>query len=248
MQCSMVRVASTTNITNKVKNAPQAIKQSFANDDLREKINLEVKRAQERIWTVPNILTVSRIAITPLTGYFIWNGMTTPALACIAVAATTDLLDGLIARKFKQSSTVGAILDPIADKLFLTTCFIGLCHTGQLPYWLIKGFILRDLVLLVGGAYLRYYSFDDGTSWKKRLDFKNHPTIGFEPTYVSKINTCIQLGLVMWSLVLPPQCDSWGLFSLECTAALTTAYSLAEYINRFCLPSNNPRKFLRKPN
>lgn len=156
--------------------------------------------AKSKFATVPNVLTATRIATSPAIGYFILNGMQTHALACFAFAATTDLLDGIIARKFNQESDLGAILDPIADKLLMTTCFVTIYQAGLMPMLFVRGFIARDVFILTGAAFLRYFGFQERPTLRKFFDFRNHPTIGFEPTLSSKCNTALQCACIVLTL------------------------------------------------
>lgn len=157
-------------------------------------------RTKSKFVTVPNVLTVSRIATSPAIGYFIINGMNSHALACFAFAATTDLLDGIIARKFNQQSDVGALLDPIADKLLLTTCFVTMYQAGLVPMLFVRGFVGRDFFILLGGSLIRYYGFPEKPTLKKFFDFRNYPTVGFEPTLTSKCNTALQCLCIVLTL------------------------------------------------
>ncbi|OAX80349.1 hypothetical protein ACJ72_05322 [Emergomyces africanus] len=72
--------------------------------------------AHENIYTIPNILTFSRLAAAPVIGYCILHSYDTLALSLFAYASITDLLDGYIARKFNQQTVVGTVIDPMADK------------------------------------------------------------------------------------------------------------------------------------
>lgn len=199
----------------------------------------KMKRQSEmKLLTVPNVLTSSRIILTPAVSYYIWNGMHSYALLCFTVAALTDLLDGFIARHFNQSSKVGAILDPIADKFLLTTCFIALNHTSLIPTWLVVSFIGRDLCLMAGGTLLRYFSFiNRPPSFKQFLDFNKHPTSReFEPTLVSKCNTALQCLIIVIHL-LTHNCADIPLYdlsisSLHALTATTTIVSLGQYALR----------------
>lgn len=218
----------------------QSSKQSFANEKLKEKINNEFKRTQERVLTVPNILTLSRMATSPFIGYFIWTGAHHHALACFAFAAVTDLFDGYIARKFNQSSELGAILDPLADKLLLATSVIAMYNTSLLPLWLVKIWIFKDLVVLTGGTIVRYHGFDERPSLKKFFDFKNYPTLGFEPSMISKCNTALQCTLIIshlstTSMVGIPLYDN-SLFWFQALTCLTTTLTFSQYLARWAVP------------
>ncbi|GLJ59396.1 hypothetical protein SUGI_1507190 [Cryptomeria japonica] len=182
----------------------------------------------KKVFTLPNILTMSRIATAPAIGYFIWNGMYNPAMACFAYAAATDFLDGFIARRLNQETDVGTMLDPIADKLLLTTSFVALFNVGLLPLWATKIFIFRDLMLIGCGTTIRCIGFDGKLTWRKFLDLKNYPTIGFTPTYTGKCNTALQCLIVATHLTTNQLAGSpiydWSIFGLHSVTALTNMY------------------------
>lgn len=86
----------------------------------------------ESIYTIPNALTLSRIAISPVIGYLIVNHSFTLGLSLLVIAGLTDALDGWIARRFKMSSALGSVLDPMADKILMTTLVVSLTNAGSL--------------------------------------------------------------------------------------------------------------------
>ena len=106
---------------------------------------------------LPNSLTIARIFFVPLLvavlvqeGIILpWNGVVIPsdtlALIIFWVAAATDLLDGYLARRWKQVTTIGTLLDPIADKLLVSAALIALVQVRVVPGWLV--------VLLVGREF-----------------------------------------------------------------------------------------------
>lgn len=193
---------------------------------------------------LPNILTYSRIAVTPLVGAAIVSGSTNVALGLISYAALTDLLDGFLARKLKQQSHFGAIMDPIADKILLTTCFLCSGYAGIIPGWLVKGFVLKDVSLLIAGGFIRYFGFLEPTK-EKFFNFEKHPTFGFQPTILSKVNTALQISLLLTALYTlsmkgDPTYDNL-MFAFHMLTAFTTAGSLTQYMIR----SNNIAAFAR---
>lgn len=207
-------------------------------------------RSKGKLVTIPNALTVTRIATSPAIGYFILNGMHSHALACFAFAATTDLLDGIIARKFNQESDVGALLDPIADKLLMTTCFVTMYNAGLMPMLFVRGFVARDVFILTGGTVFRYFGFKEKPTLKQFFDFRNHPTIGFEPTFISKCNTalqclCIVLTLGTDHLTGIPYYQS-SLTGLLYITLGTTCASLAQYMNRLNMMNANQIRIPRR--
>jgi len=102
-----------------------------------------------RIWTVPNQITLLRLGFLPifliLSSYedYRW------ALGVLVVAGLSDGIDGLLARKLNQRSSLGAYLDPIADKLLLSSSFVILAFKKELAWWLTIIVLSRDVLILV---------------------------------------------------------------------------------------------------
>lgn len=103
--------------------------------------------------TPPNLLTYSRMALTPVIALAVLRGDAKAALSLVALAAFTDGIDGFLARRFGWETTLGAYLDPIADKLLLVTLYVVFAATDILPMWLVSVVILRDLWILSMVAY-----------------------------------------------------------------------------------------------
>jgi len=101
---------------------------------------------------IPNALTLLRVLLTPLFAIFLIKHLFGHALWVFAIAALSDGIDGLIARLFRQKTTLGAFLDPAADKLLLVTAFVTLAIQGLIPSWLAVIVISRDIVILFGVA------------------------------------------------------------------------------------------------
>ena len=101
-----------------------------------------------RVWTVPNIISVVRLAGVPL---FLWLvlGPEADAIALVVlmVAGFTDFLDGWLARRLDQYSRLGEILDPVADRLYILAVVIGLFLRDIIPWWVAIALPLRDLFL-----------------------------------------------------------------------------------------------------
>jgi cardiolipin synthase len=104
-----------------------------------------------------NLLSLSRVALTPLIGYFLARGDDRVTVICVAlmtVAAITDGLDGMVARRLNQVSKVGIALDPIADKIFAGVLVVLLILYRGFPIWLAVVIIARDLLILLAGLLL----------------------------------------------------------------------------------------------
>jgi cardiolipin synthase len=137
----------------------------------------EAKRLPKLTINIPNFLTVLRILVTPLFVIFLIWKMNGYALLVFIFAGVSDGLDGLIARLLDQRSELGALLDPIADKLLLTAAYISLGILKTIPGWLAVVVISRDVVIVTGIAVLKFANI--------RFDIR--------PTLISKWTTVLQL-------------------------------------------------------
>jgi cardiolipin synthase len=102
-----------------------------------------------RIWTVPNQITFLRLGFLPVFLILISYEEYRWALLVLVVAGLSDGIDGLLARKLNQRSALGAYLDPIADKLLLSSSFIILAFKKQLAWWLTILVLSRDVLILI---------------------------------------------------------------------------------------------------
>ena len=136
-------------------------------------------------WTAANLITIFRILLNVPFLYLIIVGRFGLALAVFFLASITDYADGYVARRFKQQSPLGQFLDPLADKVLTTAGFVVMAipHEGfpSIPVWLAVAVVLRDLFILLGSLaiYLR-------TGFKE-----------FKPTLSGKVNTFLEMGLIV---------------------------------------------------
>ncbi|TAL44357.1 MAG: CDP-alcohol phosphatidyltransferase family protein [Salinibacterium sp.] len=107
-----------------------------------------------RVLTVPNLLSLVRLAMVPVFLLFIVQEKDLAALIVLVISSITDFLDGMIARKFAQVSRLGQLLDPAADRLFIFAALIGLSVRGVVPIWLLIVVVARDVMLLAIGIVL----------------------------------------------------------------------------------------------
>ena len=112
-----------------------------------------------RILTVPNILSLIRLALVPVLLVLLLEGLDALALLLLVVAGITDYLDGLLARRLNQVSRLGQLLDPAADRLFIFATSVGLAVRGVVPWWLVVIVVGRDVMLLVLGVILANYGY-----------------------------------------------------------------------------------------
>ncbi len=134
---------------------------------------------------IPNILTVLRILMIPLFVIFLIRNLHGYALLVFILAGVSDGLDGLIARAMNQRSELGAILDPIADKLLLTAAYITLGVLQDIPGWLVVVVISRDVIIVTGIAVLAF----------TRVPFEIRPSL------ISKWTTALQVVTIAFSLL-----------------------------------------------
>ena len=167
-----------------------------------------------------NALTALRLVLAPVFLVLYVGGDRLRALAAFAAAAATDLLDGLVARVLRQQTRLGAILDPIADKLLAACALVALAATGRLPVWLPALVVSRDLAQLVGAAVLR----------------TTHHPVPVAPTRIGKYATVALAVTVVLALGdefgadpggdLGPFVIAFALLAAECVAISFAQYSL----------------------
>jgi cardiolipin synthase len=134
-----------------------------------------------RIFTVPNQLTFLRLGFLPFFIVLIFYEQYAWALLILVLAAATDLMDGFLARSLNQKSALGAYLDPIADKLLLSSSFVVLALEGGIPRWVTILVIGRDVLILVTATVILLVS-----------GYKQFP-----PSIYGKITTGVQILMVV---------------------------------------------------
>lgn len=140
---------------------------------------------RSRVLTVPNQLSFLRLGFLPFFIILVLYGKYGWALGVLIVAAITDGLDGLLARRLNQRTTLGALLDPIADKLLLSSSFFVLALKGKLHWWLTILVLSRDVLILTTAAVIIIVS-----------GYRPFP-----PSFYGKLTTFVQILLVFAVLV-----------------------------------------------
>jgi len=140
---------------------------------------------QGRIWTVPNQITLLRLGFLPFFLILMSYERYKWALLVLVVAGLSDGIDGLLARKLNQRSSLGAYLDPIADKLLLSSSFLVLAFKKELAWWFTILVLSRDVLILIVAVVII-------------LVFGYRP---FPPSIFGKFTTATQIVLV-FSVVL----------------------------------------------
>ncbi|XP_037667466.1 cardiolipin synthase (CMP-forming) isoform X1 [Choloepus didactylus] len=185
----------------------------------------------ENPWTIPNMLSMTRIGLAPVLGYLIIEEDFNIALGVFALAGLTDLLDGFIARNWaNQKSALGSALDPLADKILISILYISLTYADLIPVSLTYMIISRDVMLIAAVFYVRYRTLPTPRTLAKYFN-PCYATARLKPTFISKVNTAVQLILVAASLAAPVfnYVDSIYLQILWCFTAFTTAASAYSY-------------------
>lgn len=165
---------------------------------------------------IPNLITFLRLLLVPPIVLYLLRDDYGVALILFIVAGLSDALDGFLAKHFGWTSRLGGLLDPLADKLLLVSCYLALTWQGLIPVWLTAVVIGRD-VLIIAGATVYHMLVD-------RLEAA--------PSVISKLNTLSQLLLVVAVLfhygarILPAE---W-LGILMYSVLATTLLSGADYI------------------
>jgi cardiolipin synthase (CMP-forming) len=125
----------------------------------------------------PNLLTLMRLFIIPFLVIAILDGRYRLSFALFILAGISDALDGLLARWLKQKTTLGQYLDPIADKLLLSTLFVVLTHVGMIPQYVTVLVFSRDVGILLISTLL----------------FVTNALRDFRPSLFGKLNTLMQI-------------------------------------------------------
>ncbi|XP_038662200.1 cardiolipin synthase (CMP-forming) isoform X1 [Scyliorhinus canicula] len=185
----------------------------------------------ENPWTIPNLLCMARIGLSPYLGYLIVEQEFNLALGLFTLAGITDLLDGYIARNWaNQKSALGSALDPLADKILISVLYVSLTCAELIPAPLTATVLLRDVTLIAAGFYIRYRTVPPPRTLSKYFN-PCYATAQLKPTFISKVNTAVQLVLVAASLAAPvfQYVDSVFLHALWYATALTTTASAYSY-------------------
>ena len=173
------------------------------------------RSASGALLTVPNVITFGRLCAVPLAFWLVIDHHPAYAFFLFVAAGISDAVDGWLARRWGGKS-VGAVLDPVADKALLVTMYVTLAAVNELPDWLAILVVFRDLVIVGGVIVLAVLG----------------QAVAIRPLYVSKINTALQIVLVALTLLLA----GFGLQApvamlvLIWTVAATTLASGAAYV------------------
>jgi cardiolipin synthase len=165
---------------------------------------------------IPNFITIARVMSVPVIFWLLISGEQTTAFYVFLAAGISDALDGFLAKRFNWRTPLGAVLDPMADKLLLVSLFIALGVSKELPLWLVLAVVSRDILIVLAVMI----------SW-----VMDQP-VTIRPLAVSKANTFAQITLV--ATVLADQAFGLGLglvrLGLVWITGTLTLLSLAAYL------------------
>jgi len=167
-----------------------------------------------QLWTVANQLTLMRLIFIPFVIINVVDGNYTWAMFLFVAAGLSDGLDGLLARTLKQQTLLGEYLDPIADKLLLSSLFLVLSFMHKIHWRFTIVVFTRDVCILLVSAVL-YIA----------VGLRN-----FRPSIFGKLNTCAQVAAVFFTLLFEIRPEPaifivkrsllWAVFALTCVSAI----------------------------
>lgn len=177
----------------------------------------------EPILTIANQITLLRMGLAPLLIVLVLGREMVWALVVFVIAGLTDLLDGLVARLRGQRTTLGAMLDPVADKILLTSCFIALTWGPDLrvplPVWLTVVTLSRDAIIVMSVAVVNL-------AYGRRV---------FYPSMLGKLTTASQLVTVAAVLLL--NAGGWEVRAIRYLFVLSLALTVASALHYVYLAS-----------
>ena len=153
-----------------------------------------------RASNIPNLICLARIVLVIPIIKSLWQEQFLLSLLLIIIAGLSDILDGYLAKKNNWRSYLGAVLDPVADKILLVSLFLTLHSMGLIPLWLTLTVIIRDLMIVFGLSLYRYFV---GVPQPK-------------PTRISKFNTTLQLVFIIFVILAQGVQFPFEILSIVC--------------------------------
>lgn len=168
-----------------------------------------------KIWTTSNLLTISRIIAIPFLMYGIMTHQWPLVFILFICTAATDLLDGYFARLSGEPTHLGALLDPLADKLFIFSSFAALAFwqspSFKIPWWFVLIILLRESLMLLGGLVL--------------LSLKKEELLS--PTIWGKLTTFFQILFIVWIFI----CYFFGWVPAKTYSIILLLLTLSSFIS-----------------
>lgn len=177
---------------------------------------------------VPNILTIIRFFLIPAILYFVFTEQYIAAFIMLTVSGLTDVLDGIIARKFNCITNFGKLIDPLADKATQISILAALTFKGIIPLWMLIIVFVKEFVMIAGASFLYGKELVVSSRWFGKL-----ATVVFYLAIVCSFfitywNTTL-VGHPEYSCPMLPHFDTY----LYYLALLATVFSLIMYFKTF---------------
>lgn len=176
---------------------------------------------------IPNILTIARFFLIPFIIYFIAIDDYFLAFLFLTISGLTDVLDGIIARKFNFITNFGKLIDPLADKATQISVLIALTAKGIIPFWMIVVVALKEAAMIAGASFLYGKELVVSSKWYGKLS-----------TVLFYIAIVCSFGIKYWNTISEtagnsvaplPQFDMWIYY----LAIAATIFSLVAYYITF---------------
>lgn len=205
-----------------------------------EKGKIQKSEEKDETWvqsnlTIPNALTMTRIALSPVICNFIYHQNYYTAAILFSITAITDWLDGYIAKNWpSQGSKLGSYLDPLADKVFVGCVAVTMALMGLLPASIVTLMGARDISLVFGTLAIRIKNTPQPKSLKKFFAVQDESVFQIEPTKTGKFNTfgqIVLIGTALMSSILGIETQSKTIITLlSLIVGSTTLASWYQYI------------------
>ena len=146
--------------------------------------------AQDASWlTISNLLTLSRIILTPVVVFSIYKHWWLFAFVLFIVAGLSDMFDGFFARLLHEQTVLGTYLDPVADKILLISSFTALALVDSpsmpIPLWFVWIVLMREIIIISGASFLVLIGSETQV----------------KPTIYGKLTTFFQLTFILWLFI-----------------------------------------------
>jgi cardiolipin synthase (CMP-forming) len=165
-------------------------------------------RESPSVWNPPNVISASRVALAM--AVFVVDG-TAARVTLLGVASATDLLDGWLARRARWQTRLGALLDPVADRIFALAVLVRFLIGGEIAFWQAGVLFFRDIMSLIGWFTAR------SVSWLRQIPFQARA--------LGKVVTLGQLAtffaVLLWPIAVTPMVIVVGVLGLAATIDYT---------------------------
>jgi cardiolipin synthase len=192
---------------------------------------LQGTRVKSQFWTAPNQITLLRMIFIPFVIIAVFDAHWHWALGLLAAAALSDALDGLLARTLHQQTLLGQYLDPLADKLLLSSLFLVLSFVRKIPWKYTVVVFSRDLCIVATAVVL-------------------YATVGFRdfrPSIFGKMNTACQIAAVFFVVLSEVLQAPWVFLLVKFFLYATFTFATISGVHYVLITGHRLRKLQPKP-